>query len=43
MDQLLHAEKGVGWKYLSIPKLQRLQSWSFETFQEKIVVWSTLH
>ena len=25
---LLHAQKSVGWNYLSIPKLQRLHRWS---------------
>ena len=28
MDKLLHAQKSVGWNYLSIPKLQRLHRWS---------------
>ena len=28
MDKWLHAQKSVGRKYLSIPKLQRLHRWS---------------
>ena len=28
MDKLLHAQKSVGWNYLSIPKLQRLHCWN---------------
>ena len=28
MDKQSHANKGVGWNYLSIPKLHRLHRWS---------------
>ena len=28
MDKSLHTQKSVGWKYLSIPKLQRYNRWS---------------
>ena len=28
MDKYSHAQKSVGWNYLSIPKLQRLHRWS---------------